>query len=243
MSRLTGLNAVSDLASIAPHAIDRLLVTAQAGPAEVRLAEQLRAAGIRVDVVPPGALAERAGGRGGATIGAEIAIARPAGLESYRAGPEDQKVLLALDHVTDPHNLGAILRTSAAFDVSAIIVPRNGSAPLTDAAVRASAGAAALVPIERVTNLSRAIRDLEGAGFWTCAITGDADGDVWEMDFRRMSWLFVLGAEGAGLRQGVGRACRLRARIDGGGRLGTLNVGVAAAVTVAEARRQHRIRI
>jgi len=241
MSRLLGVNAVGDLASIAPQAIERVFITAQAGPQETQLAERLRDKGIEVQLVAASALQERAGGRGGASIGADIVVARPRGLEAWKAEAGEQRVLLALDQVTDPHNLGAILRTAAAFDVGAIIVPRNGSAALTDAAVRASAGAAALVPIERVTNLSRAIRDLETNGFWSCAITGEATQGIWDLDYRKMSWVFVLGAEGGGLRPGVAKACGMSARIEGGGRLTTLNVGIATAVTLGEARRQHAI--
>jgi 23S rRNA (guanosine2251-2'-O)-methyltransferase len=240
MSRLVGINAVRDLHSLAPNAITRVLLTADAGPAEVRLAEQIRASGIPVATVDAAYLAERAGSRGGAAIGAEITVARPLGLEHHTAGPTEQRAIIALDQVTDPHNLGAILRTAAAFDVQAVIVPRHGSAALTDAAVRASAGAAALVPIERVTNLARAIRQLEEQGFWTCAVTGEATRTLWDHDFKAMSWVFVLGAEGHGLRQGVASACQTAIRIDGGGRLATLNVGVATAVTLAECRRQHR---
>jgi 23S rRNA (guanosine2251-2'-O)-methyltransferase len=235
MSRLLGLNAVADLARLAPQAILRVYLAPDAGVEEVRLAERLEARGCPI---LRATATDRTAGRGGAAIGADIVIARPAGLEHYVAQPLETRVVVVLDQVTDPHNLGAILRTSAVFGAEALIVPRVGSAPLTDAAIRASAGAAALVPIERVTNLSRALRDLEKQGFWTCAFTGAAESDLWAQDFRASSWALAFGAEGGGLRQGVERACQLRCRIQGSGPLATLNVGVAAAVSLAEVRRQ-----
>jgi 23S rRNA (guanosine2251-2'-O)-methyltransferase len=238
MTRLVGLNAITDLLRVAPQAVTRLYVPDVTGPEELRLAERLEALGCPISRATASTLHDRAGGRGGVSIAADIVVARPRGLEAYVAGVGETRLILALDQVTDPHNLGAILRSSAVFGVEAVIVPRNGSAALTDAAVRASAGAAALVPIERVTNLSRALRDLEAQGFWTCAVTGDAESDLWRQDFRSASYVFALGAEGAGLRPGVARACQLRCRIDGGGPIATLNVGVAAAITLAEARRQ-----
>ncbi len=238
MSRLVGLNAITDLARVAPQALVRIYLAETAGPEELRLAERLSAAGCSVSRASASALHDRAGGRGGAAISADIVIARPRGLEAYAAAPLETRLILALDQVTDPHNLGAILRSAAVFGVEAVVVPRNGSASLTDAAIRASAGAASLVPIERVTNLARAIRDLEGLGFWTCAVTGDAEQGLWQQDFRAASFVFTLGAEGGGLRPGVAKACQLRCRIDGGGPIATLNVGVAAALSIAEARRQ-----
>lgn len=235
MSRLLGVNALADLARIAPQSILRVHLAPDAGPQEVRLAERLEAQGCPIARAPA---ADRSSGRGGAAIGADIVVARPRGLESYVAEALATRLIVVLDQVTDPHNLGAILRTSAVFGVEAIVVPRVGSAPLTDAAVRASAGAAALIPIERVTNVSRALRDLERQGFWSCAITGHAETDLWEQDFRGASYALTFGAEGQGLRPGVERACQIRCRINGGGALATLNVGVATAVTLAEARRQ-----
>jgi 23S rRNA (guanosine2251-2'-O)-methyltransferase len=240
MSRLFGINALADLDRIAPHAITRLLLADQAGHAEVRFAEKLRSRGVPVDRVKADALQERSGARGGAQLAGEIALARPVGLDALAPSMGHDRAVIALDQVSDPHNLGAILRTAAAFGACAVVVPRNGSAPLTDAAVRASAGAAALVPVERVTNLSRAIRELEELGFWTAAITGEAETELWATDFKAMSWAFVLGAEGAGLRPNVARTCRTRIRIECGGPLSTLNVGVACAVTLAEYRRQNR---
>jgi 23S rRNA (guanosine2251-2'-O)-methyltransferase len=239
MSRLLGVNAVADLARLAPQAILRVHLASDAGPEEVRLAERLESQGCPIVRAAGSDRHAHAGGRGGAAIGADIVTARGRGLEAYTAGPGETRTVVVLDQVTDPHNLGAILRTSAVFGAEALIVPRVGSAALTDAAIRASAGAAALVPIERVTNLSRALRDLAEKGFWTCAITGEADQDLWQQDFRGASYALTLGAEGHGLRQGVARACQLRCRIQGGGALETLNVSVAAAVALAEVRRQH----
>lgn len=240
MTRLFGANAIEDLLQSAPDAIRAILHSPRLDPAERRLVEAVRARGIPVREARPDELQHGAGGRGGTALAAEIAIA-PA-LDPDTLDPETQPLVVALDQVTDPHNLGAILRSAAAFSVSGLIMPRDHAAPLNDAAIRASAGAAAHVPIARVTNLARTLAALHERGYWPAAVTHDAERDAWSTDLSSLPLVLVLGAEGRGLRPLVRRACHLAFRLPTSGRVASLNVSVAAGIALAEVSRQRALR-
>jgi len=121
--------------------------------------------------------------------------------------------------------------------------PKAPAAPPTGAAMRASAGAAAHIPIARVTNLARTLQALhDEQGYWPCAVTHDATADAWSTDLASLPLVLVLGAEGAGLRPLVRRACKLAVRLPITSRVGSLNVSVAAGVALAEVARQRSVR-
>jgi len=241
MTRLFGTNAVEDILAQAPDAIRGILHAARLDPDARRLVEAARAAGIPVREATNDELHQRSGGRGGAAIAADLKIA-PA-LDPETLDPIVQPIVVALDQVTDPHNLGAILRSVAAFGGAAVIVPKDHAAPLNDAAMRASAGAAAHIPIARVTNLARTLQALhDEQGYWPCAVTHDATADAWSTDLASLPLVLVLGAEGAGLRPLVRRACKLAVRLPITSRVGSLNVSVAAGVALAEVARQRAAR-
>lgn len=238
MARLFGTNAVGDLLEHSPAAIRAILHGKRLDGDAKRLLAAAHAAGIDVREAKADELRERSGGRGGAAIAADIRIA-PA-IDVTALDPASQPLIVALDQVTDPHNLGAVLRSAAAFSAAAIILPKDRSAPLNDAAIRASAGAAAHVPIARVTNLARTLDRLDKQGYWSCAIAPDADGDIWSTDLADLPLVLVLGAEGSGLRPLVRRVCKLAVRLPTGGPVRSLNVSVAAGIALAELSRQRR---
>ena len=148
--------------------------------------------------------------------------------------------LLALDGVEDPQNLGALVRVADAAGLRGVVVPEHGSAPLSPAVARASAGALEHVPVARVSNLARSLNHLKSQGFW---IHGADPAGVLEL-FTAPARLFdprmvlVLGAEGRGLRPGVRRAIDSIFRIPMHGAVASLNVGTAAAVFLFEWRRR-----
>ncbi len=238
MGRIYGPNAIRDVLATAPGAVREVLCTPTIDASEPRLLSQIAALKIPLRRVAPDALRERAGSRGGAAIAAEVRDA--AQVDLARLDPDDPatRTLVALDQVTDPHNLGAILRSAAVFGACAVVVPKDHAAPLNDAAIRAAAGASALVPIVRVTNLARTLRELEARGFWTCAVTGDAPADAWSTSLGDRPLCVVLGAEGEGIRPLVRRACQMSVRIRASGSIQTLNVSVAAGVILGEVARQ-----
>jgi 23S rRNA (guanosine2251-2'-O)-methyltransferase len=145
--------------------------------------------------------------------------------------------LLLLDGVTDPHNLGAIMRTADAAGVAAVIAPRDKSAPLNDVAARVSAGAADHLPYLQVTNLSRAIDEIQQAGYQVIGLAETAEKSLYATDLTGRIAL-VLGAEGEGMRRLTRERCDLLVRLPMLGSVESLNVSVAAGVCCYEALRQ-----
>ena len=146
---------------------------------------------------------------------------------------------LVLDGVQDPHNLGACLRTAEAAGARAVVVPKDRAAGLTPVVSKVASGAAELIPLIRVTNVARALREMQAAGVWIIGADGKADASIFDVDMNRPLAL-VLGAEGGGLRQNTRRHCDVVARIPMAGVIESLNVSVAAGICLYEAVRQRR---
>ena len=145
--------------------------------------------------------------------------------------------LLILDGVTDPHNLGACLRTADAAGVQAVIVPKDKSASLSPTVRKVACGAAETVPLVRVTNLARFMRSLQEAGIWLIGTAGEADSSLYQADFTGAAAL-VMGAEGKGMRRLTREHCDLLINIPMLGHVDSLNVSVATGVCLYEALRQ-----
>jgi 23S rRNA (guanosine2251-2'-O)-methyltransferase len=176
-------------------------------------------------------------------IGLQVPPYRYAALEDVLARAIEAPsaaLLVALDGVTDPRNLGAVVRSAAAFGAQGVIVPERRSTPMTATAWRTSAGAAARLPVARVTNLVRALRSAKQAGLFVVGL--DADGEVALDDLEAAvdPLVVVVGSEGRGLSRLVGETCDLRVSIPMTGDTESLNAGVAAAVTLAEIARRRR---
>ena len=146
-------------------------------------------------------------------------------------------LILILDGVTDPHNLGACLRAADAAGVTAVVFPKDKSADVNDVARKVASGAAETVPWVRVTNLARTIESLKQAGVWLIGTDGDADGTLYEQDLSGPCAL-VLGSEGAGMRRLTRDLCDFIVKLPMAGSVSSLNVSVAAGVCLFEAVRQ-----
>jgi 23S rRNA (guanosine2251-2'-O)-methyltransferase len=153
---------------------------------------------------------------------------------------EPHHLLLALDGVQDPHNLGACLRTAEAVGVTAVLMPKDRSAGLTAVARKAAAGAAERVPMIAVTNLSRSLERLKELGYWITGLAGEADATLFEVDLTGPTVL-VMGAEGEGLRRLTRETCDRLVKIPMQGKAESLNVSVATAVCLYEAFRQRNV--
>ncbi|KAB8311905.1 23S rRNA (guanosine(2251)-2'-O)-methyltransferase RlmB [Erwinia endophytica] len=147
--------------------------------------------------------------------------------------------LLILDGVTDPHNLGACLRSADAAGVHAVIVPRDRSAPLNATAKKVASGAAEHVPLIRVTNLARTMRLLQDANIWIVGTAGEADHDVYQSKLTGPIAL-VMGAEGEGMRRLTREHCDELISIPMAGSVSSLNVSVATGICLFEAVRQRK---
>ena len=149
-------------------------------------------------------------------------------------------MLVALDGVTDPRNLGAIVRSAVAFGAHGVLVPARRSAGVTAAAWRTSAGTAARIPIAQVTNLVRALRDCQSAGLFVAGLSADGTTSLDDLDAADGPIVVVVGSEGRGLSRLVGETCDLTVSIPMAGPAESLNAAVAAGVALAEIARRRR---
>lgn len=214
------------------------------GPGNERvraLLAEAEASGVRIRRVPPDVLARAAGGGVHQGVVAEVGAAEAIGLEDLVAGAEGVPLIVVLDGVEDPHNVGAILRSVDAAGATGVVRQTRRAAPLDGAAAKASAGAVHHVRVANVVNVARAVEDLKAAGVWTVGL--DAEGEIPYHDVDlTLPTAVILGAEGHGLRRLVRERCDVRAAIPMAGHVGSLNVSVAAAVVLFEAVRQRRSR-
>jgi 23S rRNA (guanosine2251-2'-O)-methyltransferase len=172
-----------------------------------------------------------------------VAIAPPfdyASLHDILSQPvrEKARLILVLDHLTDPHNVGAIIRTAEAAGGDGVILPARRSAGVNATVRKAAAGAAAHLPIARVANIADAIRAMKKAGVWVAGADPSPEAvEAWQADLNR-DLALVVGAEGSGLSTLVKRECDYLVRLPMRGRVGSLNASVAAAILIYEALRQ-----
>jgi 23S rRNA (guanosine2251-2'-O)-methyltransferase len=225
---LYGWHTVTAALANPARRIRKLLATENAAR---RLAEEGIAAS--PEIVRPGAIVERLAPDAvhqGLYLEADP-LPSP-NLDAIAPGP-----LLVLDHITDPHNVGAILRTAAGFDVAAIVTTARHSPEASGALAKAASGALEYVPIITVQNLARAMAELKERGYLLVGLDSTAEAELADVPLRSPLAL-VLGAEGKGLRQSTGEACDALARLDLPGRIKSLNVSNAAALALYVATRR-----
>ncbi|SFC24651.1 23S rRNA (guanosine(2251)-2'-O)-methyltransferase RlmB [Streptomyces aidingensis] len=163
--------------------------------------------------------------------------AHPDDLLDVAAGAGEDALIVALDGVTDPRNLGAVVRSVAAFGGHGVVVPERRSAGMTAGAWKTSAGAAARIPVARATNLTRALQNYQKAGLQVVGLAADAEAAIGGLGVLDGPVVLVVGSEGKGLSRLVSEVCDIRARIPMPGTAESLNAGVAAGVVLYEAAR------
>jgi 23S rRNA (guanosine2251-2'-O)-methyltransferase len=211
-----------------PGAVEQVTVGARPSDAWRAVAEAARSSGRPV----VDAASSRRGARRGANAFAVVDERAETPLGELWTDPEPGALWLALDSVQDPQNLGSIFRTAAFFGVRGVVLPRDRSASLTEAAYDVASGAVELVPHATVTNLSRALDAAKDAGIWTVGSSEHAERSIWELGPDR-AWLLVLGNEERGLRRLTLERCDELVAIQPRGELTSLNVAVAAGVLMA----------
>ena len=214
-----------------PREVRELWATERALRAEPWLSE----AGVRVQRKPERDLNAEAGTSDHQGVLARVEPFRYADAHGLATGPAP--LLVVLDSVTDPRNLGAVIRCADGAGANGVILPAHNSARVTPTVVHASAGAAEHLPVAVVKNLARYLGEIKGPQLWVWAAAGDAETTMWDADLSGGA-VFVLGAEGKGLRPLVRRTCDYAVAIPLSCHVESLNVSVAAALLLYEAKRQ-----
>lgn len=237
-----GLNPVRELLRAAGGEVSELWLAegGTRGAAFAELERLARTAGAKLRSAPRQKLDRLAGTDRHQGIVAVVADFRYAELGELVAAAKASgrpPLLVVLDGVEDPHNLGAIIRSALALGAHGVVIPKDRAVGVTPAVAKASAGAIERLPVARVTNVAQSIGVLKEEGIWSVALAADGDRPVAEMDLRGPTAL-VLGSEGEGLRPLVRKTCDLAARIPMVGELDSLSVSASAAVALYEAARQ-----
>lgn len=242
-SLLIGVHAVDAALTGYPAQIRCLVVAQDSRNPRIReLAERARAANVRVETRPREALDRRCEGQKHQDVMAEFEprnLLTEKDLDRALADMAQPPLVLVLDGVQDPHNLGACLRTAEAAGVGLVILPKDGSAGLTPVARRAASGAAEVLPILFATNLARVLRRLKEAGVWLAGTTDAAREELYDMELDGPLAL-VMGSEGKGMRRLTSELCDYHLRIPMQGSVNSLNVSVATAVCLYEIVRQRK---
>lgn len=238
---LAGFHAVGARLRHAPDSIEAIYVDARRRDSRmVQLQQRAAETGVRVVAADAARLRGLAGEvqhQGVVALAAEIE--QTISLDDVLSDVGPETFLLLLDGVTDPRNLGACLRVADAAGVQAVVTPRDRSAGLTPAALKAAAGAVETVPLLTVTNLARAMDEMRDAGVRLVGAAGEAPQALFDVDLTGpLAW--ALGAEGTGLRRLTRERCDVLACIPILGRVESLNVSVAAGICLYESVRQRR---
>jgi 23S rRNA (guanosine2251-2'-O)-methyltransferase len=240
MNRLTGIHSIRE-ALEANRALDSVNVAKGTHGKRIEdLVRLARAQGVPVRFEERIQLDRAAGTREHQGVVAFIAASPTASFEDLlkqRDSGSAPGLLVLLDGVEDPQNLGAIVRTSLAAGAQGVVIPERRAAGLTETVARASAGALSHLPVARVTNLSRAMEEMKEAGYWLVGLDERAEKRHTEVDFN-LSVGIVLGGEGKGLHELVRQRCDFLVSIPTTGPVRALNVSVAAGVVLFEAVRQ-----
>lgn len=242
MDILYGLHPVEEAVRAGSRTFDHVCLARDRVDAKVdRIAALCRERGIRVRLEPRDHLTALAGTAGHQGVVAVVRAKTLADLEDLLVPlPGQTPLLLALDGVEDPQNLGALLRTANGAGVQGVVATERRAAPLSGVAAKASAGAAEHVRMARVVNMTRALQQIKAAGIWVLGLDERGTATYDEFDYTTPCAL-VLGREGAGLHDLVRRNCDHLLRIPMAGAIASLNVSVAGAVVLFEAARQRRV--
>lgn len=221
--------------------VQQIQVADYSGDRLMRLLDEAAAAGVPIRRVARGILERAAQGRPHQGIIAEVSGPPAATVQELASAAHGPPLIVVLDAVEDPQNVGAIMRTVDAAGGSGVVRQTRRAAPLAGAAAKASAGAVHHVAIAEVVNVARALEELKTAGVWVVGLDAASERSYYELDLTLPTAL-VVGAEGHGLRRLVRERCDLVAAIPMAGHVGSLNVSAATAIVLFEAVRQRRSR-
>jgi 23S rRNA (guanosine2251-2'-O)-methyltransferase len=241
LSKLFGLHAVQAALDYSPEKITQIWVDNQRQDARLKeLLEQLKNSEIEFEIADKKKLDRFADGKNHQGIVAEVELPSVHSEEELKhtiKNLTEMPFFLVLDHVQDPHNLGACLRTADAAGVHGVIITKDNATGITPTVCKVASGAAETVPVYQVTNLARTLRWMKEQNIWIIGSTGEAERTIFETDLN-IPLALVMGAEGTGMRHLTQQHCDFLVKIPMYGQVESLNVSVAAAVMIYEVLRQ-----
>lgn len=234
-----GFHAVIARLRANPRSVDEVYVDRTRRDGRIRdLVQMAEAAGVRVMQVDAVRLAGMAGAeRHQGVVAAARPVTHPASLDDILDAVQEPPLVLVLDGITDPHNLGACLRVADGAGVHAVVAPRDRSAGLSAVAIKVASGAADSVPYVTVTNLARTLDELKERNIWIVGTTDNAPQSLYDAELPPAT-AWVLGSEGEGMRRLTEERCDLLVHVPMRGACASLNVSVTAGVVLYEARRR-----
>jgi 23S rRNA (guanosine2251-2'-O)-methyltransferase len=240
MSVLHGINPVAETLRASPEKIERICIErGQKNPRIQEMIEQARQSHVRISFEEKSWLDRKAQGERHQGILCYTAEMTTFTAEEILEQAKSPGLLVLLDGIEDPHNLGAILRSAEAAGADGLFLPQHRSANLSATVVKASAGAASHVKLARVTNLAQILDLIKKKGFWGAGLAAEAGLPIWEIDLTAPAAL-VLGNEGSGLRRLVKQKCDFLVSLPIRGNVGSYNVSVAAGIALYEVLRQRK---
>jgi len=241
MNVVFGLNSVAEALKSRRRAFEWVGVAKERHDLRVqRIVQECRQAGVPVRFLPRTELDRMAASASHQGVVAVTSAKQYSDLDDILAAKRgDFSLVLVLDGVEDPHNLGAILRTAEAAGADGVVIPERRASGITGTVAKVSAGASEHLPVAKVTNISRTLEQLKSQGLWTVGLDESARQSYTEIDYA-MNCALVLGAEGAGLHELVSRKCDYLVSIPMLGLVPSLNVSVAAGIVLYEIVRQRR---
>ncbi len=237
-----GKNPVNEALSDPGSGIDEVIVNKSANASDiVKLAKKR---GVKLSFLPREALTRLAGNSSHQGVLAKIREFKYSDISQILKPARDsgERVLIViLDHVEDPQNLGAVVRTADFMGAHGVVIPKDRAAAVTPAVIKASSGAVNHVPIARVVNLARIIKDLKKDGVWIVGTDADSEQTVYAQDFKKLDIALVIGSEGRGLSKSVKDSCDFLVSIPRSGKVSSLNASVAAGMMLYEIVRQRSV--
>ena len=241
-SFIYGINPVLELLRARPRQIKEILISRKEQGLE-QLVQTAKNAGAKINFVSKDQIDQMAGTREHQGIAAEAPLPSPASFEDIleKVSQNSTALLVFLDQIEDPQNLGAIIRSAECANADAVVIPEHRSAGITPAMHKASAGALEWMPLAIVTNLARSLEQVKQGGFWSYAAVTSGEKSIWQTQFEKKSAL-VIGSEGKGIRPLVQKTCDFPVSIPLFGKVMSLNASVSAALLLFEFRRQIGVR-
>lgn len=241
LHKLFGIHAVQAAFEYSPEKIVRVWIDNQRDDKRLtHLVEQLSKQGLGIEKTERKKLDRFAEGKNHQGIIAEVQLPQlksEAQLKDHILSLDESPFFLVLDHIQDPHNLGACLRTADAAGVDGIIITKDNATGITPTVCKVASGAAETVPVYQVTNLARVLRWMKSQNIWIIGSTGEAEQTVFNADLN-IPLVLVMGAEGSGMRHLTQQQCDLLIKIPMRGQVESLNVSVAAGIMIYEVLRQ-----